>query len=93
MREAWESPATGASLTAGLLAPDGVLRVTSEIDGVVFGDGIEDDRLEVEWGQRVEISAARSGCASWAELRGSRARWRVAARPCEGDEPTGPVRT
>ena len=45
VREAWESPATGASLTAGLLAPDGVLRVTSEIDGVVFGDGIEDDRL------------------------------------------------
>ena len=59
VREAWESPATGASLTAGLLAPDGVSRVTSEIDGVVFGDGIEDDRLEVGWGQRVEISAAR----------------------------------
>ena len=59
VREAWESPATGASMTAGLLAPDAVLRVTSEIDGVVFGDGIEDDRLEVGWGQRVEISAAR----------------------------------
>ncbi|MDA0169060.1 hypothetical protein OJ998_08180 [Solirubrobacter taibaiensis] len=63
VREAWESPATGAALTAGLLAPDGVLRVTSEIDGVVFGDGIEDDRLEVGWGQRVEISAARERLA------------------------------
>ena len=63
VREAWESPATGASLTAGLLAPDGVLRVTSEIDGVVFGDGIEDDRLEAGWGQRVEISAARERLA------------------------------
>ena len=58
VREAWESPATGASLTAGLLGEGAVVGVTSEIDGVVFGDGIEDDRLEVTWGQRVTIGAS-----------------------------------
>ena len=63
VREAWESPATGASLTAGVLAPDAVIGVTSEIDGVVFGDGIEDDHLAVGWGQRVENSAARERLA------------------------------
>jgi hypothetical protein len=58
VREAWESPATGATLTAGLLAPGSVLTVTGEREGVVFGDGIEDDRLSVDWGQRVTIGAA-----------------------------------
>lgn len=58
VREAWESPMTGASLTAGLLEAGAVVGVTSEIDGVVFGDGIEDDRLEVGWGQRITIGAA-----------------------------------
>jgi len=38
-------------------------QATSEIEGVVFGDGIKDDRLEVGWGQQVEISAARERLA------------------------------
>jgi hypothetical protein len=61
VREAWESAATGAALTAGLLAPGEHLEVTCELgaDGVVFGDGIEADRLELDWGQRVTIAAAR----------------------------------
>jgi NAD kinase len=59
VREAWESPATGASLTAGLIQ-ENPARVTSEMDdgGVVFADGIETDRLPFPWGQTVEISPA-----------------------------------
>jgi hypothetical protein len=60
VREAWESPVTGATLTAGLLAGDERVTVTSELSGgaVVFGDGIEADRLTPDWGQRVTIAAA-----------------------------------
>jgi hypothetical protein len=63
VREAWESPTTGATLTGGVLAAGAALEVTSELagDGVVFGDGIESDRLELDWGQRVTIAAADRG--------------------------------
>ncbi len=55
VREAWPSRATGAALTSGLL-DDGALEVDVLSDElVVFGDGLEDDRLLVARGQRVRI--------------------------------------
>jgi hypothetical protein len=58
VREAWPSPATGTTLTEGLLAGDQVLTMTAESDLVVFGDGIESDQLSLTWGQRLDIRAA-----------------------------------
>jgi hypothetical protein len=60
VREAWESPTTGATLTSGLLDSGNSVEVTCELgeDGVAFGDGIEADCLTLDWGQRVTIGAA-----------------------------------
>ena len=53
VREAWDSPFTGVSIQHGYVEPEAPLRVTSRMQGggVVFGDGIETDRLEFLWGQ------------------------------------------
>jgi hypothetical protein len=60
VREAWPSPATGTSLTAGLLAPPDALTVRCELGegAVVFGDGIEADALRVGWGQTITVAPA-----------------------------------
>lgn len=59
VREAWPSPITGTELTCGLIEVGEALEISSELDeGVIFGDGIEDDRLEFRWGLRAQIRVA-----------------------------------
>ena len=62
VREAFPSGVTGTSLTSGLLGGGDGLTVHSEMndDGVIFGDGIEDDRLRFPWGVRARLAVADS---------------------------------
>jgi hypothetical protein len=57
VREAWPSAATATTLTSGVVDQ---LEITCELGegGVVFGDGIEADRVRVDWGQRIEVRAS-----------------------------------
>jgi hypothetical protein len=59
-REAWPSATTGTDLDGGVIAGTQTLTVTSELGagGVVFGDGIESDRLAFDWGQRLTVRVA-----------------------------------
>ncbi len=58
VREAWPSPATGTTLTEGLLGAGRTLIVTAESDLVVFGDGMETDKVTLSWSQRLTIGLA-----------------------------------
>ena len=60
VREPWPSIATGTNIVEGLIDSQMPLIVTSEMDdqGVIFGDGIESDRLTFGYGRRVEIRPA-----------------------------------
>jgi NAD kinase len=59
VREAWPSPATGVTLTEGVLDEGAPLSVTVESDRLVaFGDGIEADALPVIRGQTVQLRVA-----------------------------------
>ncbi len=60
VREAFPSVATGTDLTEGLVAGERPLRIVSEMNqgGVIFGDGVEDDRLPFNWGQGVDLCRA-----------------------------------
>lgn len=58
MREPWPSVATGISIAQGALGGDQSLSLVSQMNdgGVIFADGIEQDRLEFGWGRRVEVA-------------------------------------
>jgi len=60
VREAWPSITTGTRLVNGSLGPEKAMIVTSEMPsgGVLFGDGIETDRLEFPWGTTARIGLA-----------------------------------
>lgn len=57
VREAWPSLGTGTACTEGRLVPDEALEIVSRMErgGVVFGDGIEGDALELPWGARLRV--------------------------------------
>ena len=59
VREAWPSPTSGTSLTMGVLHPGEALEVLVQSDSlVVFGDGLEPDRLTATWGQSVRLAVS-----------------------------------
>ncbi|PRY16750.1 hypothetical protein [Kineococcus rhizosphaerae] len=55
VREAWPSPTTGADLVAGTLAQESLTVDVLSDDLVVFGDGVEEDRLTVSRGQHLHV--------------------------------------
>ncbi len=61
VREPYPSPDTGTSLTDGRIDNGLQLTVVSEMneDGVIFGDGIEADRVPFPWGARVDVFVSR----------------------------------
>ncbi|MGL5864708.1 MAG: hypothetical protein ACRCYX_02385 [Dermatophilaceae bacterium] len=62
VREPWPSPTTATDLSAGPLADGESLTLHVGSDSlVVFADGLEDDRLVLGWGQRLEVRRAPSG--------------------------------
>jgi hypothetical protein len=60
VREPWPSPATQAALTEGPLDHRTPLSVRCENaeHGVVFGDGIEADRIPLGWGERATVTVS-----------------------------------
>jgi hypothetical protein len=61
VREAWPAPAFGTARTEGRVAAGETLEIVSELDegGVIFGDGIEQDRIEFGWGVLARVRVAR----------------------------------
>ncbi|MEL6409263.1 MAG: hypothetical protein AAFQ38_02605 [Pseudomonadota bacterium] len=59
-REPWPSKTSGCALSSGMLDQGNRLQLTSRINegGVIFADGIEQDFLQFDWGQKVSVSIA-----------------------------------
>ncbi len=57
VREAWPSLATGTECTQGRIDEEEILAIVSRMEtgGVVFGDGIESDALELPWGAQLRV--------------------------------------
>ena len=56
VREAWPSPVTGTSWTSGWVGDGQAVSLVVESDSlVVFGDGLEADRLTATWGQTITL--------------------------------------
>jgi hypothetical protein len=62
VREAFPSRMSGTELCEGTLEDGESLRLKSEMNegGTVFGDGIEGDRIDLFFGQSVQLRAART---------------------------------
>lgn len=60
VREAWPSVATGTDITDGDIGDSEHIVISSEMNegGVIFGDGIETDRLGFDWGVSARIGIA-----------------------------------
>lgn len=60
VREAFPSRATGTELVSGVVSGSDRLEVISEMnhDGVIFGDGIEGDRIDFHWGMSASVGVA-----------------------------------
>ncbi len=60
VREPFPSVSTGTRLAEGLVRLGETAEVISEMNegGVAFGDGIEDDRIDLGWGVRVRVDVA-----------------------------------
>ena len=61
VREAFPSVATGTDISSGQILEHETLHVRSEMNenGVIFGDGIETDYLDFNWGRQVSVGIAK----------------------------------
>jgi NAD kinase len=60
VREAFPAMGLGTSIAQGVIGEEETLEIVCEQESgaAVFGDGIEDDRLEPRWGQLLKVSVA-----------------------------------
>ena len=61
VREAFPSIHTGTSVCMGLCRPEKPIRIVSEMNngGVIFGDGMENDAIQFNWGQTLDVGIAK----------------------------------